>query len=455
MGSWSLRWRILAEVLLLVAATAIAATLFDVPGALVVGALAVAAGAFRATQLSSQFSRMTEDVLRTASVDRAHRVEPEGPAEISRMARAVNRLSDRLVAATRQADEERERLNLILETMAEGVMLIDEEGIVEFANPTALSLLGPDVEHSPGDRLISLNNNYQLNELALLPIRTGDSGDEQIEIRDSMKTVQANASPLDDRDGRRKSVLILTDITAVKQTETTRREFVSNASHELRTPIAAIKASAETLQRGAGEDPAARKDFLERIVEDSTRIEHMVREMLELSRLESGQVPLELESVNAQRFLEAVQDRFQPLASQSNIRILINAAEDVPPFAADPTRFEQVLSNLITNAVKAMPDGGTIELSAARQDNMAILIVKDNGSGIQAAHLPHIFERFYKVDSSRSDGGSGLGLAIARHMVQLHGGEISVTSTVGSGTEFSIRMPAAESAETNESATSV
>ncbi len=447
MGSWSLRWRILAEVLLLVVATTIAATLFDVTGAVVVGVLAVVAGAVRTRQLSLQFGRMTEGVLRTASIDRSHRLKPEGPAELSRMARAVNRLADRLVTAMRDTGEERERLNLILESMAEGVMLVDEDGIVEFANPTAIGLLGPAVTYSQGDRLISLNNNYELNELAVLPAQTGESDSAQIEIRDSRKTVQANASPIDDRDGRRKTVLILTDITAMKQTETTRREFVSNASHELRTPIAAIRASAETLQRGAGDDPEARENFLQRILEDSTRIERMVTEMLELSRLESGQTPLNLEAVDVKRFLNGVQERFELLASRSNSKISVQVEEGTPAIKADPARFEQVLANLITNAVNAFADSGTIRLLARPEGERVLLQVEDNGPGIQPAHLAHVFERFYKVDSSRSDGGSGLGLAISRHIVQVHGGSISVSSTVREGTTFSILMPSENGSE--------
>lgn len=453
MSSWSLRWRILAEVLLLVVVTTIAATLFNVSGAIVVGILAVAAGAVRARHLSLQFSRMTEGVLRTASIDRSYRINPEGPAELSRMARAVNRLADRLVTAMRNTDEERARLNLILESMAEGVMLIDEDGIVEFANPTAIRLLGPAVKYAPGDRLTSLNNNYELNALATLPARTGSSDNTQIEIRDSRRTVQANASPIDDRDRRRKSVLILTDITAVKQTETTRREFVSNASHELRTPIAAIRASAETLQRGAGDDPETRRNFLERILEDSTRVEQMVREMLELSRLESGQTPLDLQSVDPEQFLQAVSERFQLLASRSEVKIAVDVMEGTPQFSADTSHFEQVFSNLVTNAIKAMPDGGTIHLTAKSEGERVLIQVKDNGPGIQSAHLPHIFERFYKVSSARNDGGSGLGLAISRHIVQIHGGEISVASTVRAGTTFSILMPQAVTAEMRESAT--
>lgn len=446
MASWSLRWRILTETVLLVAVTAAAATLFDVAGAVIVGILAALAAAYRAKQLSAQFSRMTEGVLRTASIDRSYRISPEGPAELSRMARAVNRLAGRLVAAMQATDAERTRLGSILESMAEGVMLVDEDGLVEFANPAALKLLGPEVEYKPGDRLITLNNNYELNEIATLPARSGRADKAQFEIRATQSFVQVIASPVDDRDGRRKSVVILTNITAVRQTDTTRREFVSNASHELRTPIAAIKAAAETLQRGAGDDPETRRDFLNRILEDSARIEQMVQEMLELSRLESGQTQLHLVPVDPARFLQDVAARFRPLAENAGVKILVEAAEGLAPLRADPVKFEQVLTNLIANSLNAMPGGGTVVLRVRPAGKRLRFEVTDDGPGIPPAHLPHLFERFYKVDQSRSIGGSGLGLAISRHIVQVHGGEISVASRAGSGTTFSILMPCAEQA---------
>ncbi len=452
MSSWPLRWRILLEAAILVVAVAIATTFFDITGTVIVGLFAIAASAYRARHLSSQFSRMTESVLRTATIDRSHRLNPEGPSELSRMARAVNRLSDRLVAATQEADQERARLLAILESMAEGVLLVDADGIVEFANPTAVHLLGPEAEYRPGERLITLNNNYDLNQLALLPIETGGPGSAQFEIRASNRTVQAIASPLDDRGGQTKSVVILTDITEIKKTETTRREFVSNASHELRTPVAAIRAAAETLQRGAADDPAAREDFLNRILEDSARVEQMVKEMLELSRLESGQTVLNVDEIHVEQFLNDIAERFAVVAEQSGVMISVEVADESVAISADASQLEHVFSNLVTNALKAVSEDGRIKISASNQDGQLLFQVKDNGIGIQPAHLPHVFERFYKTDYARSEGGSGLGLAIAKHIVEAHDGVITVESQYGTGTVFSIRLPANESSMPGESA---
>ncbi len=441
MTGWSLRWRILAEIVVLVVVIATAGSLFHVVGTVLVGILAVLVGAIRAWHLSSQFSRMTEDVLRTASIDRSHRIMPDGPAELSRMARAVNRLSDRLVAAMADTDVERARLRSILDTISEGVLLVDAECFVEFANPSALRLLGPEDEYAPGVRLISLNNHFDLNEMASIPAQTGREARAKFEIRASKSFVQALATPFQDRDGRRKTVLLLTDITSVRVTETTRREFVGNASHELRTPIAAIKAAAETLEGRAGEDAEARQNFLARILEDTNRMELLVHEMLELSRLESGQTPLHIIAVNPAQFLADVRDRFIPLAEKSDSSIVVEAPSELPNVAMDPLKFEQVLTNLITNAFNAKSTGCQVVLRAKTVGRNVQFEVSDNGPGIAAPHLPHLFERFYKVDSARTRGGTGLGLAIARHIVQAHSGDISVASKLGSGTTFTIRVP--------------
>jgi two-component system phosphate regulon sensor histidine kinase PhoR len=443
MTGWSLKWRILAEIIVLVVVVATVGSVFHVAGTVLIGIVAVFVGGIRAWHLSSQFSRITEDVLRTASIDRSHRIIPEGPAELARMARAVNRLSDRLVAAMADTEIERGRLRSILDTTSEGVLLVDAEGIVEFANPSALRLLGPEDDYAPGIRLISVNNHFDLNELASVPAQTGQVTEAKLEIRASNSVVQARATPFQDRDGRRKTVLLLTDITSIRNTETIRREFVSNASHELRTPIAAIRAAAETLEGRAGEDADARQNFLGRILEDTNRMELLVQEMLELSRLESGQTTLHIASANPAQFLSDVRERFIPMADKSQSTIIVDAADDLPDVAIDPIKFEQVLTNLITNAFNARPTGCRVVLTARDAGRNVLFEVSDNGPGIAPSHLAHVFERFYKVDSARSDGGTGLGLSIARHIVQAHRGDISVTSKLGVGTTFAVSVPRA------------
>jgi two-component system phosphate regulon sensor histidine kinase PhoR len=441
MASWSLRWRILGEAALLVAVTATAATLFNITGAVVVGVGAALIAAYRARKLSAVFSRMTEGVLRTASVDRNFRISPGGPAELNRMARAVNRLADRLVAAIDESVEERARFSSILNAMAEGVLLVGANGTVDFANPAAVELLSPDNRFVPGSHITHLTNSFEINEIAAACAEHGEAREARVNLISRNRFVRVRATPVDDRDGDRRAVVILTDLTEVRRTETTRREFVSNASHELRTPISAIRAAVETLQRGAAEDPAARRDFLDRIEQDTARLDNMVQEMLELSRLESGQAKLNLSLVEPAELLDRIAHRFGPLAEDAGIEVCIELSRHVPAVTADADKLEHVFTNLVTNAVRAMEDGGKLTLAAIRSGKHVEFSVADNGPGIPAAHIPHIFERFYKLDYARNSAGTGLGLAIAKHIVQAHRGSITVESREGSGARFLVSLP--------------
>lgn len=442
MGNWPIRWRVLTEATLLVVFVAVCAIAWEIPGAIGAGLVGFLVAWYRAERLGILIHRMTEGVLRTASIDNDHRIDPAGPAELARLARAVNRLADRLVAQAVGEASERQRLASILDSMAEGVVVLDETGSVEFVNPAARGLLDSPTSFRVGDLITKLNRNYEINEVALQCARTGEPRQAQVELHDRHRLIQAMAVPVSSRsEGGRQSLLLLTDLTDVRRVETTRREFVSNASHELRTPISAIKAAVETLQRGALGDPVAAPDFLRRIEEDVRRLEVMVAEMLQLSRLESGQAPLHLQQLDPAKLIEDITDRFQPLAADANLSIKKSMAPGVPLIHADRDRLEQVLANLVMNAIKATPAGGVITLGAEPSSTGVRLSVCDTGDGIEPEHLPHIFERFYKVDQARNETGSGLGLAIAKHIVQAHGGSIWAESRLGEGAMFFVQLP--------------
>jgi two-component system phosphate regulon sensor histidine kinase PhoR len=223
-----------------------------------------------------------------------------------------------------------------------------------------------------------------------------------------------------------------------------RQDFISNISHELRTPIASVKAIAETLNEGAIEDPSVAKDFLNKINAETDRLAQMVQELSELSRIESGEAPLQKRLFSIADAVEHAVDRLRPQADRAGLYTETNFVPNLPKVLADEDRIEQVLVNIIHNAIKFTPSGGKIVISTKRDNNNIMVSVTDTGIGIPADDLPRIFERFYKADKSRSGGGTGLGLAIARRIVEAHGGKIWAESVQGKGATFTFTLPVAQ-----------
>jgi len=216
-------------------------------------------------------------------------------------------------------------------------------------------------------------------------------------------------------------------------------------SHELRTPIASINLLVETLQRGAMTDPQAGPHFLHRIEVETQAMARLVEELLELSRLETGVLSLRLDSVNLEELLQEVINRLAPTATEKSIAVELDLQESLPPARADLKRIEQVLMNLVHNAIKFTPAGGQVLLRARRQGRGIYVEVADTGMGLDADDAARVFERFYKVDKGRNRAeGAGLGLAIAKHLLELHGSHLEVVSDVGRGSRFSFALPSVE-----------
>ncbi len=290
--------------------------------------------------------------------------------------------------------------------------------------------------------LIEVTLDHQPVELWQKCIESGESQSAKFEI--SNKKIQVHAiatllgSILPDH-----ILLLFQDITKQVQTDAVRRDFISNVSHELRSPLAGIKALTETLRDGAIDDPPAAHRFLERIETEVDSLSLMVSELLELSRIESGRVPLELNPTRPVDVIQPAFDRLYLQVERSGLQLSIDCPDDLPQITADAFRLQQVIVNLIHNAIKFTPEGGKVIVSAALEDQSIKFSVSDTGKGISSSDLPRIFERFYKVDRSRSSSGTGLGLAIARHTVEAHNGKIWVESTVGKGSTFSFVIPLA------------
>jgi two-component system phosphate regulon sensor histidine kinase PhoR len=320
-----------------------------------------------------------------------------------------------------------------------GIVALDAEGRVLLANEPARLLLGLELEE--GSAFVAGEVDYRLIRMIEAARESGGIEERAIKLHDRDFVARAIALQ-----GEVSTVLLVRDETRVHHLERVRRDFVSNVSHELRTPITAVQLMAETLANGGLEDPTAAADFVRRIGQEASHMAQMVEELLELSTIESGQRPMASEVVPIANLMLSL-DRLRPLAESKGVSLVARVDPGTPDLIGDAAQLGQVLRNLAHNAIKFTPSGGRIEVSAVPRGPGHVLIrCSDTGVGITPADLPRIYERFWKADSSRQrDGeGSGLGLAIVRHVVEAHGGTVSVTSEPRHGTEFQVVLPAAE-----------
>jgi two-component system phosphate regulon sensor histidine kinase PhoR len=306
------------------------------------------------------------------------------------------------------------------------------------ANPTAERLFSFKEANVTGYPLIEATHDYEIDEVVKKCVSTIHEQTAQLESAGKfLRVIAVPISP-----GRSSATLILfQDLTELRNLQTMRRELIGNISHDLRTPIAGIKAMVETLQDGAIEDKPAALNFLTRIDTEVDRLTQMVTELTELSRIETGKAELRMEPVNINLLIEEVVVQMNPLADSRSIIITTSLDLSLPLIKVDRERIRQTLVNLVHNAIKFNNPGGRVIVSTKQDNESATVKVSDTGIGISKDDLPHIFERFYKSDRARSQSGSGLGLAIAKHTIQTHGGTISVESTEGRGSTLSFNLP--------------
>ena len=341
----------------------------------------------------------------------------------------------------------------LLEEMAilsdEGLIAVDRDDRVLLASAPARQLLGARTP-APGQLFHASGLDYRILRLADAALASGRLQERELTSADRDLVLRA-LRVAGGEDAASPITLLLTvrDETRLHRLERVRRDFVSNVSHELRTPVTAVRIMAETLENGGLDDHAAAADFVRRIALEAVHMTQIVEELLELSTIESGLRPLTHERVTIDSLLAAV-DRLRPLAEDKGVALNVHVADRTPDILGDAPRLGQVMRNLVHNAIKFTPSGGRIDVEATPgPPGHVILRCRDTGVGIAPADLPRIFERFWKADSSRQrDGeGSGLGLAIARHVIDAHGGSVTVASEPRRGTEFTVELPAAAPAD--------
>jgi two-component system phosphate regulon sensor histidine kinase PhoR len=402
--------------------------------------LAVLLASLISIRISNPLRQLTREILRITNNSPASETRLSRGNEIGQLSQAFNTMSLKIKSQITEIETESAKLSAVLQKMNDGVLIVDGVGNVQLINPAAARLFPRANGTGFGSTLIEVTMDHQPVDLWKKCLESGESQSAKFEISNNKTQVLATAtilgSILPD------SILLLfQDITKQVQTEAIRRDFISNVSHELRTPLAGIKALTETLQTGALEDPPAARRFLERIETEVDSLSLMVSELLELSKIESGRVPFEFRPTKPIEVIKPAYDRLFMQAEHSCVSLQIHCSEDLPEINADAVRLQQVMVNLIHNAIKFTAEGGTVTVKASVKEKYVKFSVEDTGVGISSEDIPRIFERFYKADRSRASTGTGLGLAIARHTVESHSGHIWVDSGVAKGSIFSFIIP--------------
>lgn len=378
---------------------------------------------------------LTRAARSIAAGNLGERVRPRPSGEVGDVADAFNQMGQSLEELVGAISQERTRLVAVLNSSADAVVAVDADGRIKLTNRAAERLFARSRDEMIGNPFVWIMPDDQVIQ-ALRACREERSQKTCLVERPNRQYLQATIAPIVGG-GEWTALAVFHDVTEARRVEQTRRDFVANVSHELRTPLAAIKSVIETLSSGAWEDRTVAHDFLSKADAEVDRLTQIVEELLELSRLESGQVPLAKEPVDMGDVVSRAVERLRPQAEKKKLDLTLNVATDLPSVLGDADRLERVALNLVHNAIKFTPDGGSISVSATLSDGAVSVEVSDSGVGIAAEDLPRVFERFYKADRARgSGGGTGLGLAVVKHIVEAHGGAVSVESQEGKGSKF-------------------
>lgn len=417
-------------------------------------AIAVLLASFAAKSLANTATHLTEVARRMADGDLTARARIRKEDELGPLGAGLDLLATNLSTTLDELTSERDKMSSILESMREGVMLIDPSGHIQHVNPALreMLLLNNDVV---GKTLLETVRQSELHELLEAAKKSRKPGSGEIEVRGlKPRILLVQVQPVPEQGW----LLVFLDVTEMRRLEGMRRDFVANVSHELRTPVASIHSAAETLMGGAKDDAKFAGRFIDIIDRNAIRLRDLVEDLLSLSSIEAGSFRLRKEALALRPFVLQVLGMFDGRIKSRALEIKLDFPEDLPSVKADGRAMEHILSNLIDNAIKYTSDGDAIRIRATRVGDMVEIGVADTGPGIPEEHLARLFERFYRVDKGRSRdlGGTGLGLSIVKHLVEAHGGNVGVESTLGKGTRFWVTLPVArEEMRSHPSASSI
>jgi two-component system phosphate regulon sensor histidine kinase PhoR len=365
--------------------------------------------------------------------------------EIGDLARSINYMARQLKSNMESVISEKNRIQAILSSIADGVIAVDSWGRIILINPVVEELFGIDMASCRGKNIHRVIRNNELEKILSKALETGCPVEKQIEILTPEPLVfRVHVTPLKDVGVEHGgAVAVLKDVTERKRVEEMRSDFVANVSHELRTPLTSIRGFAETLLDGAIDEPKLARQFLEIMNTETERLSRLIDELLNLSKIEDRKTVPNLQLLRIEDLIQRTVAILKSRAQEKNIEISINLPDNLPQVPGDPDMLNQVLINLIDNAVSYTQPGGKIEIRATAWEDELKVDVQDNGIGIPPESLSRVFERFYRVDKARSreQGGTGLGLSIVKHIIDAHNGSVQVESKVGVGSIFSFVLP--------------
>lgn len=399
--------------------------------------------------LTRPISEMRTQTANIARGDYSGKVTIYGNDELGQLADTINDLSSKVKEAQETTEAERQRLDSVLKHMSDGVLATDRRGRVMIINDRALDLLDMTQQQAVGKSImnvLNLGDTFTFRQLLEieeeLTLYPSENDKEETLLQGEFSIIQRDSGFISGL------VCVLTDITEQEKVERERRSFVSNVSHELRTPLTSVKSYTESLQEGAWKDPEIAPAFLQVISTETDRMIRMITDLLHLSRMDQGTPQLELEFVSMNDLFGHILDRFEMMVHseqyrEKNYKIVRDFTQRTLWVEVDQDKMMQVIDNIMNNALKYSPDGGTITCRLMETHNSIVLSVTDEGLGIPRKDLQHVFERFYRVDKARarSMGGTGLGLSISKEVLNMHGGRIWATSVENKGSTFFISLP--------------
>jgi two-component system phosphate regulon sensor histidine kinase PhoR len=391
--------------------------------------------------------KVSEAASGLAAGDLSRRVAEPEIKDFAELARGFNDMAEQVRQRLEEAVAERGKMEAVLSNVSTGVMVTDSEGRIVLLNPAAEAILGVEQSKATGSRVIEVFSSREM-DIAVSRAASGESVDEQLELLYPKKEIlHLKSNPVIGSDGAvLATVSAIEDVTASARLQRMRQDFVANVSHELRTPVASVRALTESLLAGAWEQEGTAERFLADLDRETTRLSQLIEDLLVLSRLESEEADLKMERVELDGLVRECLDAKAKLAQEYDVALEVRDRDAAIAVTANHRLLRTALSNLIDNGIKYNHPGGKVSVGYGKEGEAIVISVIDEGMGIPREDIPRIFERFFRVDKARSreTGGTGLGLSIVKHIAELHGGGISVSSLEGEGSTFTLHLPLPE-----------